>query len=98
MARPTRLDDTRIKSELQRLDGWELKGGKLHREFAFADFVEAFRFMTAVALVSERMNHHPEWFNVYRTVIVDLRTHDADGISELDFKLAGEINKLAPSA
>jgi 4a-hydroxytetrahydrobiopterin dehydratase len=98
MPRPTRLDDATIQSKLQQFGGWELKEGKLHREFNFADFVEAFRFMTAVALVAERMNHHPEWFNVYRTVIVDLRTHDADGISELDFKLASEIDKLALSA
>ena len=74
---------------------WTLKAGKLHRTFQFKDFVGAFGFMSQVALVAERMNHHPEWFNVYRTVRVDLTTHDAGGISELDFELAAAMEALA---
>jgi 4a-hydroxytetrahydrobiopterin dehydratase len=75
--------------------GWSVKNGKLYREFQFRDFVQAFGFMSQAALVAERMNHHPEWFNVYRTVRVELMTHDAKGISELDFELASAMNKIA---
>ena len=69
--------------------------GKLHREFKFQDFVHAFGFMTSAALVAESMNHHPEWFNVYSTVRVDLNTHDVGGISQLDFDLAEKMDALA---
>ena len=68
---------------------------KLHSEFKFANFVAAFGFMTQVAMLAERANHHPEWFNVYNKVAISLTTHDAGGISERDFKLAQEIAKLA---
>jgi len=74
---------------------WTLVDGKLHRRYKFADFVAAFGFMTKMALVAERMNHHPEWFNVYNQVRVDLTTHDAGGITELDIKLASAMNKAA---
>ena len=74
---------------------WRLVDGKLHKEFQFADFVAAFGFMAQAALVAERSNHHPEWFNVYRTVRVDLATHDAKGITERDFALAGAMDKIA---
>jgi len=74
---------------------WALADGKLHRRFVFADFVSAFGFMTQMALVAERMNHHPEWFNVYNQVRVDLTTHDANGITELDIELAGAMNTAA---
>ena len=78
---------------------WQLCHGKLNKEFHFKDFVEAFGFMTRCALVAEAMNHHPEWFNVYATVRVDLATHDAGGITELDFSLAARMEALArPSA
>jgi len=73
----------------------KLVNGKLHKEFQFADFVAAFGFMAQAALVAERMNHHPEWFNVYRTVRVDLATHDVSGISEGDFVLAEAMDKIA---
>ena len=74
---------------------WRLVNGKLHKVFQFADFVAAFGFMAQAALVAERMNHHPEWFNVYRTVRVDLATHDVSGISESDFVLAEAMDKIA---
>jgi len=94
------LTDEEIRLRLDGLnngaDGeWTLEAGKLHRTFQFRDFVGAFGFMSQVALVAERMNHHPEWFNVYRTVRVDLTTHDAGGISELDFALASAMEALA---
>jgi 4a-hydroxytetrahydrobiopterin dehydratase len=73
---------------------WVVVGGKLHKEFQFADFVEAFGFMTKAALAAESMDHHPEWFNVYKTVRVDLSTHDAGGITELDFALASRMEAL----
>jgi 4a-hydroxytetrahydrobiopterin dehydratase len=79
------------------LPGWSLVGGKLHREFRFPDFVRAFSFMSAAALVAEARNHHPEWFNVYGRVVVDLTTHDADGITQNDLDLAQKMNELAAS-
>lgn len=92
---PDKLTDDEIASRLSSLDGWSLEGGKLHREFRFANFVEAFGFMTRAAIEAESMNHHPEWFNVYSKVAVDLTTHEAGGISELDFRLADMMNSLA---
>ncbi len=77
------------------LRGWSLQGGKLHREYRFSSFVEAFGFMASVALRAEAMDHHPEWFNVYGKVVIDLTTHDAGGLSARDLKLAGEIEELA---
>jgi len=74
---------------------WQLAAGKLHRDFVFADFVEAFAFMTAAALVAEKMNHHPEWRNVYKTVAVDLTTHESGGLTRRDFALAAAMQKLA---
>ncbi len=74
---------------------WALKDHKLHCEFVFSDFVQAFGFMTQVALIAERSNHHPEWFNVYKKVVVDLTTHEAGGISDKDFKLAIAMDKIA---
>lgn len=73
---------------------WRIKEQKLYKEFKFADFVAAFGFMTQVAMLAERANHHPEWFNVYNKVRISLTTHDADGISKRDFELAQEISKL----
>jgi len=95
MTRPKKLGEADIARRLQALPGWEIKGGKLHRELVFKDFAEAFRFMTGVAFVAERLNHHPEWFNVYNRVSLDLVTHDAQGITALDFELAGQAQQLA---
>jgi 4a-hydroxytetrahydrobiopterin dehydratase len=90
-----RLSHEEISSALPQLDGWRLDGGKLCREFVFADFVEAIGFMVRSAFWAERMNHHPEWCNVYRTVRVELQTHDVGGISRLDVDLAVKMNELA---
>lgn len=84
-----------LAAGLADLPGWTVVAGKLHREFKFADFVEAFGFMTRCALVAEQRNHHPEWSNVWNRVAVDLTTHDAGGISELDLALAATMSKLA---
>jgi 4a-hydroxytetrahydrobiopterin dehydratase len=96
MAHP-RLDADEVAARMTALPGWTLRGGKLHREYKFADFVEAFGFMASVALVAERMNHHPEWQNVWSTVSVDLTTHDAAGITANDFELASAMERLAGS-
>ena len=92
---PEVLGPSEIEEALTSLDGWEVREGKLHREFAFANFVEAFGFMAKAALVAERANHHPEWFNVYRTVRVDLTTHESGGVTERDTALARAMNALA---
>jgi 4a-hydroxytetrahydrobiopterin dehydratase len=95
MSKPSCLTTEQVTAGLSGLPRWELLAGKLHREFKFAGFVEAFGFMTRVALVAEGMDHHPEWFNVYSRVVIDLRTHDCDGISERDFAMARRIDALA---
>jgi 4a-hydroxytetrahydrobiopterin dehydratase len=95
MAAPTKLTDMEIQARLPALPGWTLAAGKLHKLFTFGDFVEAWGFMSAVALVAESMGHHPEWSNVWNRVTVDLTTHDAGGISALDFDLAERMNTLA---
>jgi len=73
---------------------WTLEAGKLHKGFRFPDFVAAFGFMTRAALIAEAMNHHPEWCNVYSRVVVDLSTHDAGGLTALDFELAQRMEAL----
>ncbi len=92
---PTKLSDNEIVSRLKEVPGWALKEGKLHRDFAFPDFLGAFAFMTKAALLSEKKDHHPEWFNVYNRVSIDLTTHDCGGISERDFAWAKAVNKFA---
>jgi len=89
------LDDPAIADALESLNGWTVENGKLHKEYVFADFVEAFAFMTGAALCAERKNHHPEWFNVYKTVRVDLATHDAGGITSWDVELARDFDAVA---
>jgi 4a-hydroxytetrahydrobiopterin dehydratase len=95
MARPSKLPETEIASRLADLPGWSAKGGKLHRELTFADFAQAFAFMTDVAREAEALQHHPEWLNVYNRVVVDLTTHDAGGITTLDLELARRVEDLA---
>lgn len=92
--RPMSLSDEQIKNELKSLSGWAVKNGKLHKDFVFSDFVEAFSFMTKVALHAEKMNHHPEWFNVYNRITIDLMTHDAGGITQNDVELAKFIESV----
>lgn len=89
------LTDEALAATLESLPGWVLRDNKLHRVLTFTDFVEAFGFMSQVALVAERMNHHPEWCNVYKTLAISLTTHDAGGITQRDIELARTINRLA---
>ena len=95
MRRPPRLADDEIKKRLADLPAWTIAGGKLRREFRFADFSEAFGFMARVALVAEKMDHHPDWSNVWNRVTVELWTHDAGGITDLDFELAQAMDRFA---
>jgi len=90
-----KLSTDAIQAGLDELEGWTLLDEKLHREFRFESFIAAFGFMTSAAIAAEKMDHHPEWSNVYNKVSVDLTTHDAGGITGLDFQLAKKMNKLA---
>jgi 4a-hydroxytetrahydrobiopterin dehydratase len=90
-----KLSDSELRDALSALPEWRVVDGKLHREYKFADFVHAFGFMTTAALAIEKMNHHPEWFNVYNKVRVDLTTHDAGGITAKDVELAGLLDRTA---
>ncbi len=92
--RPSRMTDEEIRNDLAKVPGWEVLDGKLHRSFKFKDFSRAFGFMSSLALVAEAKNHHPEWSNVYNRVVIDLSTHDAGGITTLDFELAAAVNDL----
>ena len=84
-----------IEEALKNLPGWTVVKGKLHKEYGFADFVHAFGFMATAAIAIEKAEHHPEWFNVYNTVRVDLTTHDAGGITSKDVTLAGLLDSIA---
>lgn len=92
-----KLNESQVAEHLRTLTDWERGEERIKRTFRFKDFVEAFGWMTSVALVAERMNHHPEWRNVWATVEVELSTHDAGGLTELDMKLAAEMDALAAS-
>ena len=89
-----RLSSEKISEEMKNLPGWSVKNEKLHKEFQFGDFNQAFGFMTRAAMRIEQMNHHPEWFNVYNRITVDLTTHDAGGITQNDIDLAKILNSL----
>ncbi len=89
-----KLSQEQIEKELKNLEGWSISSGKLHKEFEFTDFNEAFGFMTRAALHIEKLNHHPEWFNVYNKLTIELTTHDAQGITENDINLAKILNSL----
>lgn len=86
------LNEEALVQALSERPRWTVLEGKLRRTFVFRNFVEAFGFMTKVALVAERQNHHPEWFNVYKTVRVDLVSHDAGGITARDLRLADALD------
>ena len=96
MAERKKLTEAEIEQRLRSLAGWSLLNEKLHREILFRDFTQAFAFMTGSAPIAERMNHHPEWFNVYNRVIIDLSTHDAGGVTDTDFAFASSVNGLIP--
>ncbi|MEX0298202.1 MAG: 4a-hydroxytetrahydrobiopterin dehydratase [Kordiimonas sp.] len=95
--RPEKLAAKEIKESLKQLPGWRLEEARysLHRSFVFNDFGEAWRFMESVAEVAEKMDHHPDWFNSYNKVEVQLTTHDRGGITQLDVDLALAMNALA---
>jgi 4a-hydroxytetrahydrobiopterin dehydratase len=86
--------NTEISTGIAALTDWQVVNGKLHRTFKFKDFVDAFAFMNKIAIIAEDMGHHPELFNVYNRVVIDLTTHDTGGISSLDLELAQKINAL----
>ena len=90
-----KLSEQEIQQQVARLEGWKVVDGKVNKTFEFEDFVQAFGFMTKVAMEAEKMNHHPEWFNVYNRVRIDLMTHDVGGISNYDIKLAKIIDRVA---
>ena len=93
-----RVDEiARALAELNRTadPAWEVAGDALHKVFVFENFIAAFGFMTSAALAAEKMNHHPEWSNVYKTVDITLRTHESGGITQLDFDLAARMEALA---
>jgi 4a-hydroxytetrahydrobiopterin dehydratase len=94
-----KLNDADRKDALDELDGWQAVDGRdaITKTFKFKTFNQAFGFMTRVALAAEKMNHHPEWSNVYNTVDITLTSHDVEGLSERDVKLAGKIDRFAAS-
>ena len=89
-----RLSQTDIDEKLKSLPGWSVVNEKIHKEFQFDSFNQAFGFMTRAAMEIEKMNHHPEWFNVYNRITIDLTTHDAGGITKNDVNLARILNSL----
>lgn len=89
------LTDSEIQAALGKLPGWSVQNGKLHRDYAFPDFVHAFGFMATAAIAIEAMNHHPEWSNVWNRVSIDLTTHDSGGITAKDVELAAKLESLA---
>ena len=91
----TKLSKPEIVSALRKIGGWTLVKGKLHRDYQFVDFVHAFGFMAMAALIIEKKGHHPEWFNVFNRLSVDLTTHDAGGIAKKDVDLARALETLA---
>lgn len=95
MARPPLLSESDVKARLAAHPAWTFDGARLSREIRFADFSEAFGFMARAALAAEKLDHHPDWTNVWNRVSVSLRTHDAGGVTELDFRLAAEMDRIA---
>ena len=91
---PYLLQDEELKELAIKIPGWEVKSKQIQREFNFTNFIEAFSFMTKVALICEKYNHHPNWENVYSKLIIRLYTHDLGGITNLDQILALEISKI----
>lgn len=92
--RPKKYNKKQVEAAFIELKGWTLKNNSLRKKMTFRDFSQAFGFMTSVALEAQRLNHHPDWKNVYNRLSIELSTHDAGGLTELDFKLAKTIDKL----
>ena len=91
----TNLNEEEIQDSMKEIDVlWILKGKFIHREILFKDFIEAFSFMTSVAIIAEKLGHHPNWKNVYNKVNIALNTHDADGLTNKDFQLAKKIDGI----
>jgi 4a-hydroxytetrahydrobiopterin dehydratase len=90
-----KLSKTEVTQKLKRLSGWKMVKGRnaITKTFKFKDFIQAFGWMTAMAIYAEKKDHHPEWFNVYSTVVVTLSTHDSSGVTKLDLDMAQEMNK-----
>tara|TARA_B100000989_G_scaffold93098_1_gene67477 strand:- start:99 stop:386 length:288 start_codon:yes stop_codon:yes gene_type:complete len=90
-----KLSKTEVAQKLKRLSGWKMVKGRnaITKTFKFKDFIQAFGWMTAMAIYAEKKDHHPEWFNVYSTVVVTLSTHDSGGVTKLDLDMAQEMNK-----
>jgi 4a-hydroxytetrahydrobiopterin dehydratase len=89
-----KLTEQQVETDLQKLEGWSIVDGNLHRVFEFDDFAHAFGFMTRVAFAAEKMDHHPDWSNSWNKVTVDLCTHSAGGLTRNDFDLAEKIQKI----
>ncbi len=92
---PTRIPTPEIDATIEAIGDWLRAGDRIKAEFEFDSFVTAFDFMTEVADMAERLNHHPEWFNVYNKVSIELTTHDLGGITDLDLEFAGSISQMA---
>jgi 4a-hydroxytetrahydrobiopterin dehydratase len=90
-----KLSSEQIEHALRQVQGWQVVNDKLHREYQFPDFIHAFGFMATAAIAIEKMNHHPEWFNVYNRVKIDLTTHDSGGITQNDVDLAQLLDGIA---
>jgi len=86
-----KLNEEQIAIQLKSLNGWNYKGDAIEKKFAFKDFNEAFGFITRIALLAEKVNHHPEWTNVYNKLTIKLNTHDAGGVTKKDIDMANEI-------
>jgi len=95
--RPTKLSDAARSAALAGANGWtyDAEAAAITKTFQFKDFSEAWGFMNRVALLAEKMDHHPEWFNVYNRVEVKMTTHDADGVTVWDFEMASAMNSFA---
>ena len=92
-----KLTKEEIETRLEQLDGWDYEDGALETSFEFKNFKEAFSVMTRIAFECEAQNHHPEWTNIYNTLHIRLSTHDVDGVTERDFKLAKSIEDIIES-
>ena len=92
--KPYLLKDRELNELIAKIPGWEINPNFIKREFQFSNFIEAFAFMTKIALICEKYNHHPNWENAYSKVIIKLSTHDLGGITNLDETLASEINDI----